>query len=138
MQESVRSKLLKESGNRCFYCGAPISVRSMTIDHIIPKAKGGSDHFSNKTCACGRCNNDKADLTMRQFMATRRPGSVMRFLDRIESAYDEGLIEEDKYLRLAGKKEKDELGPLYHKVFHWKPFSRVSLSLSIKIARKIG
>lgn len=136
--DSEKERLLRETGRRCIYCGVPLSPRSMTIDHIIPKARGGSDCFSNKTCACPRCNNEKADMTLRQFMSTRRPGSVSRFIERVESAHEDGLIEEDKFLRLAGKKEKDELGPLFYKVFHWKPTRRVSLSLSVRIARRAG
>lgn len=33
----------------------------MTVDHIIPKAKGGLDTWENLVCACTVCNNKKGD-----------------------------------------------------------------------------
>jgi len=33
----------------------------LTVDHIIPKAKGGSDTLDNKQCLCFKCNNKKGD-----------------------------------------------------------------------------
>jgi len=33
----------------------------LTVDHIIPKSKGGTDDLDNKQCLCFRCNNKKGD-----------------------------------------------------------------------------
>jgi len=45
----------------CQYCGK--SRASLTIDHIIPKSKGGSDDWENIVVCCMRCNNRKGDKT---------------------------------------------------------------------------
>lgn len=46
--------------NRCAYCGQPpIDDLSLTIDHIRPKSKGGSDRTSNIIPACLKCNHSK-------------------------------------------------------------------------------
>lgn len=42
----------------CVYCG---SNRNLTIDHIIPKAKGGKSSFENCATACKPCNNKKGN-----------------------------------------------------------------------------
>ena len=36
----------------------------MTVDHVIPKNKGGQDTWENLVCACDRCNNKKGDRTL--------------------------------------------------------------------------
>jgi len=52
-----RSKIKEEWGYECAYCG---SQDNLTIDHIVPKAKGGPDFTKNLLCACHDCNQDKA------------------------------------------------------------------------------
>ena len=47
-------------GNRCAYCDAtPIDDKSLTIDHVKPKANGGEDLTSNCIPACRSCNAAK-------------------------------------------------------------------------------
>lgn len=47
----------------CQYCKETLSERSLTIDHIIPKSKGGSSRWENLITACKKCNTKKADKT---------------------------------------------------------------------------
>lgn len=44
---------------KCAYCGREVEV--LTVDHIIPKAKGGKSSFDNCVAACKPCNNRKGD-----------------------------------------------------------------------------
>lgn len=44
----------------CAYCGK----RGGSLDHITPRALGGSDDWDNLTSACGRCNGRKSDGTV--------------------------------------------------------------------------
>lgn len=43
--------------HKCAYCE---SEENLTIDHIIPQCKGGTDHITNVICACEKCNRSKA------------------------------------------------------------------------------
>lgn len=49
----------------CVYCGAPSEV----IDHIVPKIRGGSHHWSNLTASCEACNGRKSSLPLLLFLA---------------------------------------------------------------------
>jgi len=56
-----RKNIIKRDGHRCQYCGQ--SRTAMTVDHVIPKNRGGEDVWENLVCACVRCNNRKGDRT---------------------------------------------------------------------------
>jgi 5-methylcytosine-specific restriction endonuclease McrA len=61
----VREYVLEKWGRRCAYChttGVPLQ-----IEHIVPKARGGSDRVSNLTLACEPCNVAKGTQTAAEF-----------------------------------------------------------------------
>lgn len=58
-----RANIFKRDGNECQYCG---SKKNLTIDHIIPRSKGGKTNWLNLTTACHRCNVYKGDKTPEQ------------------------------------------------------------------------
>ncbi|MCE5300888.1 MAG: HNH endonuclease [Spirochaetia bacterium] len=49
---------------RCQYCGKHIT--KPTIDHIIPKSKGGRTGWMNVVTACNLCNNKKGDRPLKE------------------------------------------------------------------------
>ncbi|MEW6508356.1 MAG: HNH endonuclease [Bacteroidota bacterium] len=51
--------MLKREGHKCAYCGR--GDLPLTIDHVIPKSKGGDDSWENLVAACLPCNNRKGD-----------------------------------------------------------------------------
>jgi 5-methylcytosine-specific restriction endonuclease McrA len=55
-----RKNILKRDGMKCQYCG---STRDLTIDHIVPKSRGGADSWENLVTACNSCNNKKGSKT---------------------------------------------------------------------------
>ena len=53
----------------CTYCAKPMSPKTkLTVDHIVPKAKGGTNAYSNITTACQCCNGKKADMLLTDFI----------------------------------------------------------------------
>jgi len=60
-EASGGKKIDGHSVARCRYCGGLRFLNELTIDHVIPKSKGGHNGFSNKVLACLPCNRDKAD-----------------------------------------------------------------------------
>ena len=58
---SVRFEVLKRSGGRCELCGASSRDNQIDVDHIVPRAKGGSNDISNLQALCRTCNAQKCD-----------------------------------------------------------------------------
>lgn len=58
-----RANLFRRDSNECQYCG---SKKQLTIDHIIPRSKGGKTNWTNLITACHRCNVVKGDKTPEQ------------------------------------------------------------------------
>ncbi len=54
-----RKNVLRRDGHRCQYCNR--SDVALTVDHVVPRARGGEDSWENLVCACVRCNNKKGD-----------------------------------------------------------------------------
>ncbi|NDA64079.1 MAG: HNH endonuclease, partial [Chitinophagia bacterium] len=44
----------------CLYCG---SRHQLSIDHVIPRSRGGNDSWENLATACQKCNAKKGDMT---------------------------------------------------------------------------
>ena len=58
-----RANLFRRDRGACQYCG---SMRQLTIDHVIPRSKGGKTSWTNLVTACNRCNVLKGDKTPEQ------------------------------------------------------------------------
>ena len=55
----TRRGVLRRDNHRCGYCGKSAS----TIDHVLPRSRGGADSWENLVACCLRCNNVKSDRT---------------------------------------------------------------------------
>lgn len=53
-----RREVLRRDNHSCQYCG---STKNLTIDHVIPRSKGGQHTWDNVVAACERCNSTKGD-----------------------------------------------------------------------------
>ena len=54
-----RAGVLARDGHRCAFCGGAAT----TVDHVLPRSRGGGDTWENTVAACARCNNRKRDRT---------------------------------------------------------------------------
>jgi len=55
-----RKRIFKRDGYSCQYCG---SKRNLTIDHVIPRSRGGTNTWKNMVTCCFRCNSTKGNKT---------------------------------------------------------------------------
>lgn len=58
-----RREVLRRDKSACQYCG---SKKNLTLDHVIPRSKGGNHVWDNVVTACGTCNSKKSDRTPQQ------------------------------------------------------------------------
>ncbi len=58
-----RREILRRDHHSCQYCG---SKKSLTLDHVIPRSKGGQHTWDNVVTACESCNSRKGDKTPKE------------------------------------------------------------------------
>lgn len=58
-----RNRIMRRDGHSCVYCG---SKKNLTIDHIIPKSKGGDNTWRNLVTCCLPCNLKKGDKSLEE------------------------------------------------------------------------
>ena len=61
-----RKNVLIRDEFECQYCGKHLGKTSGTIDHIIPRSRGGKSDYSNCVACCRECNNVKGDLAIEE------------------------------------------------------------------------
>ncbi len=86
-----RQNIFKRDGYQCIYC----SKRDhLTLDHILPRSRGGRDSWHNLVAACQRCNTLKGDRTpeeaeMQMSHKPFRPSFIMYLRDFNGKVMDE-------------------------------------------------
>lgn len=78
---------IKEKWNyECAYCG---KTEDLTIDHITPQSKGGSNRITNVICACKHCNHSKGHshwsewYLNQEFFTTERLSAIIEWQKQI-------------------------------------------------------
>ncbi|MCH8123567.1 MAG: HNH endonuclease [Bacteroidetes bacterium] len=86
----TRKNVLRRDRHRCQYCN---SKNQLTVDHVVPKSRGGKDTWENLVTACIPCNNRKGNRTpseaaMKLSRKPFRPSYVMYIRDFVGSLDD--------------------------------------------------
>jgi hypothetical protein len=68
--KDFRRYILTRDKHTCHYCGQ----YGDTLDHLLPRAKGGHTTPDNCVCACMECNQSKADRDLAEFMGAAQRG----------------------------------------------------------------
>lgn len=101
-KERIQKKhdIIAEAKRICYICNEKIpSEETATTDHIIPKSRDrGADVYSNMRCCCSRCNNDKGNMTLSEYVKHMLEHRVayeyisdkrLRYLERFAQCYEE-------------------------------------------------
>ena len=78
----TRRNLFQRDHHTCQYCGS--SKDQLSMDHVVPRSRGGSDTWENVTTACLSCNVRKGNRTPKEagmplMHVPRRPPSSLSF-----------------------------------------------------------
>lgn len=64
-RERARRQQLKaywlKRGKGCIYCGVKLTEENMTVDHVVPRSKDGSENAENLAPCCISCNRKKGN-----------------------------------------------------------------------------
>lgn len=80
LDASQEDEMAKRERRSCHYCGVGMTKRgtkeprSATVDHIIPKSRGGNSSPINTVMCCRRCNGEKGNLTGVEYRAWIKAG----------------------------------------------------------------
>jgi 5-methylcytosine-specific restriction endonuclease McrA len=58
-----RRNLLARDGNCCQYCGRSHPASQLSLDHVVPRSRGGQTSWDNVVCCCVSCNTRKGGRT---------------------------------------------------------------------------
>jgi hypothetical protein len=62
--ENKRIALAERDGNDCWFCGRTMESNDRTLEHLVPKSKGGPNNLDNYVLAHRSCNNLAADMPL--------------------------------------------------------------------------
>jgi hypothetical protein len=84
IRQVKRLAIYLRDGLSCAYCGESVEDgASLTLDHVLPVVKGGTNHASNLVTACIRCNMHKGKRNLAPFSR-----AVAAYLDHNVKAID--------------------------------------------------
>ena len=69
----TRRNVLLRDENQCQYCAKTFREGDLTLDHVLPRSKGGKNTWNNVVAACRGCNQKKRD-----FLIENAPVSLIR------------------------------------------------------------
>jgi 5-methylcytosine-specific restriction endonuclease McrA len=96
-----RQNIFKRDNHQCQYCG---SRTDLTLDHVIPRSRGGVTSWENLVTACKHCNSRKGDYTPEEaeMPLKRKPfkPSFFMFLRDFSGSIDE------EWMTYLGKSSK--------------------------------
>lgn len=91
-----RTKIYKRDNHECVYCG---SIKQLTLDHVIPKSRGGKNTWNNLVTCCFTCNlkkgnktPDEAKMVMRTQPHTLNILTENSFLNKLWEEYQKSFI----------------------------------------------
>src|SRR5215469_8832991 len=70
-----RKNILLRDRNTCQFCGRVFPSSELTLDHVVPRSRGGRSSWENLVACCYQCNNSKGDRTPEEagLKLARRP-----------------------------------------------------------------
>lgn len=68
--QKLKARAFRDHGAWCIYCGD--EAQPLTLDHVRPISRGGSNHPANLVPACSSCNKSKGAKSVEEFLESRQ------------------------------------------------------------------
>lgn len=91
----VREYLLEKWGRQCVYCGA--KNIPLQVEHILCRARGGTNRISNLTLACGTCNISKGTRLVHDFLKAK-PDVLEKLLVQAKASLKDTAINATRWV----------------------------------------
>ena len=93
-----RKNILLRDRNSCQYCSVVLTAGELTLDHVVPRSRGGLSTWENLVACCHNCNRRKGnqmlhELTEMRLLREPRPFSlhtsrhIMRMIGSADAAW---------------------------------------------------
>ena len=80
--DGLRRRVFERDGHRCLMCGCR---ENLTVDHVKPRSRGGSDSIYNLQTLCGPCNQEKGNKHLYELdMRKNKTDRARRDLERLK------------------------------------------------------
>lgn len=91
-QRKKFAEFRKKSKPVCYFCKETIPKKKTTVEHLLPRSRGGTNEESNLAIACAPCNSDKDNMTVQEYEIYKN------LLDYLCDLSDKDLLKlRDKY-----------------------------------------
>lgn len=65
--KKIREYVYERDNYECHYCGCRCTKHNISLDHLLPRSRGGSDFPDNLVASCINCNERKKDMDYNEF-----------------------------------------------------------------------
>jgi 5-methylcytosine-specific restriction endonuclease McrA len=117
-QSSMRRlRIYMRDKYRCQYCGEKKNAAELTVDHILPRSRGGDNSPINVVAACVKCNNRKSDRTpeeARMPLLTSQSSLRVKLERVVLCHYAEDRAEWRKYLFMDMHDDRDVMDKVHN------------------------
>ena len=74
--QTHKNTLYGRQEGHCAGCKVLFEIRNLTVDHIVARQRGGTDHLDNLQLLCGACNSMKGTKTQEEFLAALKQAGI--------------------------------------------------------------
>ncbi len=102
-----RASLFRRDDFQCQYCGCRPGASRLTIDHVIPRSRGGRTSWENCVVACAACNAHKGDRDLARIaLRLRRRPAAPRWSPHLNLRTSQWLDSWTQFLPRSGRKTR--------------------------------
>jgi len=88
VSKRLRFEILRRDNHTCYYCGRKPPEVELTVDHVVPKALGGTDEAKNLVAACTDCNGGKTSIAPDSPLVDKVDADAERWSAAVQAAID--------------------------------------------------